>query len=31
VAPMTVRQAIAVLVNEGLLITRPGRSTFVAR
>jgi DNA-binding GntR family transcriptional regulator len=28
---MTVRQAIAVLVNEGLLITRPGRSTFVAR
>jgi len=28
---MTVRHAIAVLVNEGLLITRPGRSTFVAR
>ena len=29
-APMTVRHAIRVLVDEGLLITSPGRGTFVA-
>jgi len=30
VAPMTVRHAIRVLVDEGLLVTYPGRGTFVA-
>lgn len=30
VAPMTVRRAIAVLVDEGLVVTYPGRGTFVA-
>ena len=30
VAPMTVRRAIAVLVQEKLVITKPGRGTFVA-
>jgi DNA-binding GntR family transcriptional regulator len=30
VSPMTVRHAIEVLKGEGLVITRPGRGTFVA-
>ena len=30
VAPMTARRAIAVLVSEGLVVTYPGRGTFVA-
>jgi GntR family transcriptional regulator len=30
VAPMTVRHAIAVLVAEGLVVTMPGRGTYVA-
>lgn len=30
VAPMTARRAIQVLVNEGLVVTYPGRGTFVA-
>ncbi|MGH3400619.1 MAG: GntR family transcriptional regulator [Streptosporangiaceae bacterium] len=30
VAPMTVQRAIRVLADEGLVITRPGRGTFVA-
>jgi DNA-binding GntR family transcriptional regulator len=30
VAPMTVQRAIRVLVDEGLVVTRPGRGTFVA-
>jgi DNA-binding GntR family transcriptional regulator len=30
VAPMTVQRAIKVLVDEGLVVTRPGRGTFVA-
>lgn len=30
VAQMTVRRAIAVLVQEKLLISMPGRGTFVA-
>lgn len=30
VAPMTVRKAVGLLVDEGLVITKPGRGTFVA-
>ena len=30
VAPMTVRRAIQVLVDEGLVVTYPGRGTFVS-
>jgi len=30
VAPMTVRRAIEVLVEEGAVVTMPGRGTFVA-
>lgn len=30
VAAVTVRKAIRVLVAEGLIVTRPGRGTFVA-
>ena len=29
VAPMTVRRAVDVLVEEGLVVTMPGRGTFV--
>ena len=29
VSPMTVQRAIKVLRDEGLLVTRPGRGTFV--
>ena len=29
VAIVTVRKAVALLVAEGLLVTRPGRGTFV--
>lgn len=29
VAPMTVQRAIRQLVDEGLVVTRPGRGTFV--
>jgi GntR family transcriptional regulator len=29
VAPMTVQRAIRELVAEGLVVTRPGRGTFV--
>ena len=30
VAPMTARHAIGILKGEGLVITQPGRGTFVA-
>ena len=30
VAPMTARRAMALLVEEGLAVTYPGRGTFVA-
>jgi DNA-binding GntR family transcriptional regulator len=29
-APNTVRRAIKVLADEGLVVTEPGRGTFVA-
>jgi DNA-binding GntR family transcriptional regulator len=29
VAPMTARRAIAMLVDEGLVVTYPGRGTYV--
>ncbi len=30
VSPMTVQRAIRVLVDEGLVVTYPGRGTYVA-
>jgi GntR family transcriptional regulator len=30
IAPMTVRRAIRLLVDEGWVVTYPGRGTFVA-
>ena len=30
VAQMTVRRAVDILVHEGLLVSMPGRGTFVA-
>ena len=30
-AEMTVRRAIKILIDEGLIVTRPGRGTYVAK